>query len=151
MKIKFTVPGEPKGKGRPRFNTYTKATYTTKADKLREANIRYYARHAYPHDPIDEPCAVEIVAYFPVRKSYTKKRIKACLSGEELPAKKPDVDNISKQVLDGLNPSKTQLGLYTDDKLVVKHSVTKIYDKDPRLEITVTWGEELKELLKEVG
>lgn len=31
--IRFTVYGEPKGKARPRFNSYTHRTYTDKATK----------------------------------------------------------------------------------------------------------------------
>ena len=51
----------------------------------------------------------------------------------EKPTKKPDVDNIIKVVLDGLNKT-----AYEDDKQVVKVSLEKIYTKeDERIEFDV--------------
>ena len=54
----------------------------------------------------------------------------AMLSGELLPTKKPDIDNIVKAVLDALNEV-----AYRDDTQVVELQVRKQDSERPRLEI----------------
>lgn len=61
------------------------------------------------------------------------------LNGELLPAKKPDIDNIVKAVLDALNEV-----AYRDDTQVVELQVRKQYSERPRLEIC---NERLEEFL----
>lgn len=58
------------------------------------------------------------------------------LNGELLPAKKPDIDNIAKAVLDALNSV-----AYRDDTQIVELQIRKQYSEKPRLEICM---EELK-------
>ena len=70
------------------------------------------------------------VAYTPAKtRAYEKQ---AALSGTLLPAKKPDVDNIAKAALDGLNGI-----VWRDDSLIVGLSIKKRYGERPRLEIDV--------------
>lgn len=52
------------------------------------------------------------------------------LNGELLPAKKPDIDNIAKAVLDALNSV-----AYRDDTQIVELQIRKQYSEKPRLEI----------------
>ena len=52
------------------------------------------------------------------------------LNGELLPAKKPDIDNIAKTVLDALNSV-----AYRDDTQVVELQLRKQYSEKPRVEI----------------
>ena len=65
---------------------------------------------------------VQIRAYFPMPNSWSRAKKGLALSGDIRPGKKPDVDNIIKIVLDGLN------GIaYDDDKQVVYASCKKMY------------------------
>ncbi len=94
------------------------------------------------------PLDVKIIAYFEVPKSYTKKRRINCLAGLELPTKKPDIDNIAKIVMDGMNPKtrrnkqlhklvKVMRGVYQDDQQVTYLTVKKRYAERARVEVRV--------------
>ncbi|MBA1393255.1 RusA family crossover junction endodeoxyribonuclease [Lactobacillus sp. XV13L] len=154
-KIEFTVPGEPQGKARPRFTRgKVVRTYTPSKTHQYEDMVRYCAMAARSKGkikkPISKDMALSIKAFFPIPKSYSKKRKQGCLNGDERPSKKPDSDNIAKIILDGLNP-KMKLnhalhkaecvheGLYRDDKQVVCLHVEKWYAEKPRVEITAEW------------
>lgn len=65
--------------------------------------------------PIDSYVSVMINAYFSIPKSYMKGKRLACKHNINRPAKKPDVDNILKAVLDALNGV-----AYKDDKQVIE-------------------------------
>ena len=75
---------------------------------------------------------VEIQAFYPVPKSFSKKKTVSALSGGILPTTKPDCDNIIKVVLDALNGV-----AYYDDKQVVSVSCEKYYALSGFLKITV--------------
>ena len=51
-------------------------------------------------------------------------------NGDLMPAKKPDIDNIAKAVLDALNSV-----AYRDDTQIVELQIRKQYSEKPRLEI----------------
>ena len=83
---------------------------------------------------------MRIQAFYEVPKSCSKVRRTANVKrGELLPAKKPDIDNIVKAVLDALNEV-----AYRDDTQVVELQVRKQYSERPRLEIC---NERLEEFL----
>jgi Holliday junction resolvase RusA-like endonuclease len=65
-------------------------------------------------------------------KSYSKKRIEACLNGSEQPTKKPDASNILKSVEDGMNGV-----VYKDDSQIVNIHVTKVYSSQAGVDICV--------------
>lgn len=155
-KTEFTVPGEPQGKARPRFaRGKVVRTYTPNKTHQYEDMVRYCAVEARSKEkikkPISKDIALSIKAFFSIPKSYSKKRKRDCLSGDERPGKKPDSDNSAKIILDGLNP-KMKLnhalhkaecvheGLYRNDKQVVYLHVEKWYEEEPRVEIKAEWG-----------
>ena len=70
---------------------------------------------------------VRIQAFYEVPKSCSKVRRTAMLNGELLPAKKPDIDNVVKAVLDALNKV-----AYRDDNQVVELQIRKQYSERPR-------------------
>ena len=118
---KFEVIGNIVGKGRPRFTRiggYVR-TYTPKKTHDYESLIK----EAYPGGIYEGALKITINAFFMIPKSYTKKR------SAELPGKpymmKPDIDNIAKSVLDGLNGV-----AWSDDTQVVEMSITKHYAMD---------------------
>lgn len=54
-------------------------------------------------------------------------------TGQLFPCKKPDIDNIIKIILDGLNGV-----MFDDDKQVVNVSATKVYtEQEPKVEIQI--------------
>ena len=125
MQIHFQVEGDPKGKGRPRFSTFGKFTrvYTDKQTTDYEAVIKSYAAHAMgSSDPLETAVSVFLYVRLPVPQSYSKKRTEACLSGLEKPCKKPDIDNIAKTYLDGMNGV-----IFKDDTQVIDLHVKKVY------------------------
>lgn len=138
MIIKFTIPGEPAGKGRPKF-TKNGHTYTPGKTVSYENMVKLFFRQAYPGTkPIekDVPLLVTIAAYFKIPASASKKKRQAMLEDKIKPTKKPDWDNIGKIVCDALN------GIaYHDDSQVVTGTVDKLYSDTPRVEVQI---EEMK-------
>ena len=125
MQICFEVPGPPRGKGRPRFarrGNFVK-TYTDAATASYEDQIRFYALQAMgSSEPLKTALEAFIYVRLPVPQSYSKKRTEACLSGLERPCKKPDLDNIIKAMMDGMNEV-----IYDDDVQIVNITATKLY------------------------
>jgi len=76
--------------------------------------------------PITGAIALRLTFYFKPPKSYSKKRIEAIREREELFTKKPDLDNLAKSVLDGMNGT-----VFVDDAQIVYMSLQKEYaDRD---------------------
>lgn len=80
--------------------------------------------------------AINITAYYPIPKSTSKKNKQLMILGELLPTKKPDLDNISKVILDALTLIHAH-GLWEDDSQVVKESLSKIYSEQPRVVVEI--------------
>lgn len=137
-KLEFTIPGEPHGKGRPRFVRATGRTYTDRATASYENLVRVAFKNAYP-DWVPSPDAVEvhIYSYFPIPMSWSKKKQTAALLGWLRKVSKPDLDNVQKAVLDGLN------GIaWKDDAQIVTMFASKKYDEEPRADVTIIFLEE---------
>ena len=125
MQIHFQVEGDPRGKGRPRFTRAGKFTrvYTDKQTLDYESLIKSFAMEAMGStDPLEKPVSVFLYVRHPIPQSYSKKRTKACLGGLEKPCKKPDIDNIAKTYLDGMNGV-----VFVNDTQVVDLHVKKVY------------------------
>lgn len=130
ISVQFTVPGEPKGKGRPRF-LKTGRTYTPPATIQYEKHIAARALESMRGQPVNTPCSVSIVAYKGVPASWSKARRQRALQGLEVPGK-PDLDNVAKAVLDALNGV-----VYADDVQVTRLKVKKMFSESPRLEVVI--------------
>ncbi len=135
MMLMYTVYGEPVGKGRPRFARRGKftSTYTPQKTKTYEDEIRMMAKAAMgASEPLDTPMTVAIYIRVGIPASYSKQKRKDALEGIIKPMKKPDLDNIAKCFLDGMNDI-----VYLDDKQVVNLHVTKVYAETPAVEVMV--------------
>ena len=133
--ITFEVPGDPHGKGRPKFARRGNfvQTYTDAKTASYEDLVRFYANLAMIDlAPLDGPVAVYIYVKLAVPKSYSKKRAEACLSGLERPTKKPDWDNVAKSICDAMNGI-----VYQDDTQIVDAHVTKVYADCAGVEVGV--------------
>jgi Holliday junction resolvase RusA-like endonuclease len=135
MQIMFTVPGQPHGKGRPRFARRGNfvATYTDAKTSSYEDQIRFYALQAMgSSEPLKTALEAFIYVRLPVPQSYPKKRAEACLSGFEWPCKKPDLDNVVKSFMDAMNCI-----VYGDDSQVVEIHTTKVYAETGGVDVLI--------------
>jgi Holliday junction resolvase RusA-like endonuclease len=132
--ITFTIPGPPRGKGRPRF--YRKGagvgTYTDDKTAAYE-NLVTLAYKAAGGEMMKPPMVVMISMFHPIPKSASKKMREAMEVNLVRPTKKPDADNCGKAVLDGLNGV-----AFEDDAQVVTLYITKKYSAEPRVYVEVT-------------
>lgn len=120
--LTFTVEGVV-GKQRPRMGkmgVYTPSK-TVKYERLIKKSAMQAMKDAQL-EPTDKPLRVDVRAFYAVPKSYTKARRGRCIDGTEQPNKKPDIDNVVKSILDGMNGV-----VYQDDKQVVKLTAVKHY------------------------
>lgn len=130
----FEIFGEPVGKGRPKFSrrggfvrAYTPKKTADYEKKVRECYMEQMGTK------FEGAIRVDIAAFFPVPKSASKKKKFQMLMDDIRCLKKPDVDNIAKIILDGLNGV-----AYEDDKQVVTLLVKKYYSEEPRVSVWVS-------------
>jgi len=126
--VRITVPGRPIPKGRPRFSkgrAYTPAR-TAKHEKLirDEAMVQMFGK-----DILTCPVEVFMDFYFPINKTYSKKKQKEMMEGgysltsDKEPVhcmKKVDLDNLEKLANDALNGV-----VFEDDQQIVMLSAWK--------------------------
>ncbi|MDE6020294.1 MAG: RusA family crossover junction endodeoxyribonuclease [Ruminococcus sp.] len=137
MKAEFTIPGEPKGKGRPRFSKRGGfvQTYTPKETKSYEELVagEYIRQCGNIKSDCNACIHMEIAAYFCVPKSTSKANRLKMLMHLLFPLKKPDLDNIVKIIADALN------GIaYHDDKQIIRIFAEKFYSDMPCVRVKIT-------------
>jgi len=132
MRISFTIHGEPRGKGRPRFSRSGRV-FTDAKTAAYERAIKATAQSVMAgRSALDGAVWVRIEAYLAAPSSISKKKRAAMLSGETRPTKRPDLDNIVKAILDGINGV-----VFNDDSQVVGTGSQKFWTDKPRVEVTV--------------
>ena len=138
MNIWFMVPGEPKGKARPkvtRTKTGKSHTYTPDKTVAYEKLVRMRYTHNAPDDfqfEAGTPLYLIVNAYMRIPKSKPKYQIRDMLANILRPTKKPDWDNIGKIISDALNKA-----AYADDAQIVDAHIIKWYSNDPRVEVEI--------------
>lgn len=135
ISIMFTVYGEPVAKGRPRFSTRGKfpVAYTPEKTKTYESEVGMMAKVAMgASKALEGPLEAFIYVTFPVPLSYTKKRTEACLKGFEQHTKKPDLDNVVKSVIDGMDKI-----VFDNDSQITSIHATKVYGDIAKVEVLV--------------
>jgi Holliday junction resolvase RusA-like endonuclease len=135
IQVQYSVPGEPRGKGRPRFakrGNFVK-TYTDAKTVSYEDQIRFYALKAMGDSKVIEGAVRVFVSIrMAVPKSYSNKRREACLNGLDKPLKKPDWDNVAKSICDAMNGI-----IYVDDTQIVEAHITKQYAQQAEVVVLV--------------
>jgi Holliday junction resolvase RusA-like endonuclease len=133
--VTFMVEGTPVPKGRPRFARRGKfvSTYSPKTTVDYETKVSESAKLAMgASEPLETPVGAYIYITLPVPASYSKKRTEACLSGQERPTKKSDIDNYCKAIFDGMNGI-----VFVDDSLIVSLHATKVYGTVGMVEVMI--------------
>lgn len=133
--VSFFVPGEPVGKGRPRVTTIGghARMFTPKKTADYETLIAEVAHESMQgRELIAGPVMMELAIRVPVAASWSKKRTAAALTGEVMPTKKPDADNVLKAICDGINGI-----VFCDDVQVVNVSLSKRFSAKPGVTVRV--------------
>lgn len=151
MEVRFTVPGEPAGKGRPQTKVMYSAkgftdkktgktrntlvnNVTPKKTVIYENLVRTEYCNAYPEFRFADDAMLDmrIMAYYSIPKSKSKKIKASMLANEIRPTKKPDMDNVVKIIADSLNQV-----AYRDDTQIVDCQCRKFYSETPRVEVII--------------
>jgi Holliday junction resolvase RusA-like endonuclease len=121
-KVSVRLEGQPQPKARPRIARGGKGVFTPKATKSYEQYVAHVsALEMRRAPPLDEPVIIHIMFCFALPKTPSvRSRI---MSEGCLHTKKPDIDNLAKSVLDGLQAG----GVFSDDKQVVELRAAKVY------------------------
>ena len=131
--MKFTIKGKPLAKARPQFSgRHGKfRTYTPQTTATYENLVKLEASKHFP-TPLEGPVYVSIVFYLPRPQHliWKTKPMHAIHSD-----KRPDIDNLAKSVIDGLNG----VAFKDDGQISILH-LYKLYHaghEGPRTEIVV--------------
>lgn len=133
--LTITIPGEMRGKGRPRFSArggFARA-YTDSKTANAETWIKACAIEQAGIHPMDAPLELQMTISVEVPASWSKRRRADALSGAMMPTSKPDLDNCVKLVADALNGI-----VWRDDKQIVRMVLAKRYAERAETVLTVT-------------
>lgn len=123
------IPGDPFGKQSVRVTTRGKhaVKYMPKETVAYEESCAHEARLSMDGRPlIDGPVELKLQFFYPIPKSWSKKKQEAARLGQIVPTKKPDSSNVLKSVEDGFTGV-----VWVDDCQVVDHHITKRFSESP--------------------
>jgi Holliday junction resolvase RusA-like endonuclease len=133
--ITFHVDGIPVQKNRPRFRRvgnfvqiYSDAKTVKWEDQVKTAAERAMGSQ----EVLETPVSVYLYFRLSIPKSTPKKRLDAFLEGLVAHTKKPDIDNLAKSVLDGMDGV-----VYKNDSQITTLHLKKVYAADPGVSILV--------------
>lgn len=137
MRVKFTVHGEPQGKGRPRFSTIAGNVSARTPDKTvvyeNQIKTEFLAQCGSAKFPDDAALDIRVISHHSIPTSASKKKRALMMAHVIRPTKKPDFDNIGKVVADSLN------GIaYRDDAQIVDAQVRKFYGLTPKVVVIIS-------------
>jgi len=129
----ITIPGKPIAKARPRFYRRGKFVGTFNCQETEEGRMKWEIAHQFNREPIPTglPIILQAVFYMPIAVSMSKKRLAEINYSH---VKRPDCDNLLKMIKDCGNGV-----LWVDDSQVCEVHAKKIYDHNPRTEVTLEW------------
>ena len=129
--LNIYIPGQPRGKGRPRAVKIGNSVrlYTDAKTRAYETQIASIYKKKYDEQAgyQDKPVTIEIQAVYEIPRSATRAQRRQMEDGELLPLKKPDIDNVVKAIMDALQGDGMA---YTDDKQVATITATKQYETE---------------------
>ena len=126
--VLFMYQGTPVPKGRPRFRITAGHVFTFTPPKTKEFEKEFAAKYQEAHHIMLEVC---LAFGMPIPKGTSKKQAQEMEQGHH--TKRPDIDNLSKSVLDALNGV-----AWEDDSQIIRLTAEKFYTKDPIIGVTIT-------------
>ena len=130
MSYVISVPGEVRGKGRPRFGNGR--TFTDSKTLNAEAWVRHCAIEQVGQVLLTGPLVFSMAITVGIPASWSKRKQADAMAGIIRPTGKPDADNSVKLACDALNKV-----VWLDDSQLVDVRVTKHYGASPRAVLTV--------------
>jgi len=115
--LEFFIPGDPKGKQRPQFNSVSKNAFTPIQTMRYEDFVKIFIHSKWEAGEIVRWGAKEPLFMFCTsvhRPSKADAKLYNKLMGMLWPAKKPDFDNIAKIIADAMNDM-----VFPDDAQIV--------------------------------
>lgn len=146
--IRFTIPGKPTAKARPRFRVVKPKAAPEFVNAYTPATTRDYERAVawackaamQGRAPWRGALALSINVWLPIPKSWPKRDQAAARAGQLHATSKPDADNYAKSITDGMS------GIaFHDDAQIVSLGITKGYAEQPRADV------EIRELAPELS
>ena len=137
--LKFILPTTPKAQARPRVtvrgngNRRFAHAYKTADQQANERTLEALLMPHRPSKPLACPVALEFTACLPVSRSDSKRTVEAKLSGKIWAIKKPDLDNLAKNLKDSM----TRMGFWLDDAQVVELHCKKIWSERGEWRVSV--------------
>lgn len=122
--LRFHVPGEIRGKGRPRFGNGR--TYTDAKTLNAEAWVRHCAVEAVGSPCLEGPLCIAVTVTVAVPASWSKRKRTWAMDGIVRPTGKPDADNTLKLIADACNKV-----VWRDDAQLVEVLFRKVYGAEP--------------------
>ena len=133
--VRFTVPGKPVAKQRPKFSRAGAfvRTYTPEKTVNYESLVRLAASDAMNGArPMEGPVLLTVAINLQIPVSASKKQQALMAANVVMPTKKPDADNVLKAVKDAINGV-----VWRDDAQVVDITVSKRYSASPCVQVVV--------------
>lgn len=129
--IEIIIPVKPMPKQSFKF---TKAGLKYQPAEIRQyiRTLRYYAIKQYRGKMLTAPLAVRIVFTMPPLQSFSNKRLLELETSPEYHIKRPDVDNLTKPILDAMTGI-----LWQDDSIISCMIVEKYIGAAEQISITV--------------
>ena len=128
---RWTILGQPIGKGRPRFRRVSGHAYTPAKTVNWESLAAEVFADGWKGAPLDCPVSLEVTAVFARPKKLMRAKDP---DGRVVHVARPDLDNIEKAVADSLSKA----GVLRDDSLICHSVAWKFYaakDEGPRVEV----------------
>jgi Holliday junction resolvase RusA-like endonuclease len=127
--ITLLIPGQPFAKQRPRFSRASGRAYTPAATVSFERVVQQLAAVRIPA-PLEGPVSVTIYATFAPPASWSKRKVEVTLHRPHV--QRPDLDNIGKAILDGLNRI-----AWADDAQVADLHIRKVWGVTPQTVVII--------------
>jgi Holliday junction resolvase RusA-like endonuclease len=131
--IYIDIEGEPVAWKRPGQHRVSNFVIMYDRQKLEKDRIRSQIRSQYCHEPITQALRVEILYYLKIPKSTSKIKRLLIKEGEIKHAKKPDIDNLTKFILDCMTGH-----IYEDDAQIYEIYLRKEYSEFPHTSIKIS-------------
>lgn len=132
--LTIRIPGEIRGKGRPKFSTrggFARA-YTDAKTANAETWIKSCAIEQVGQPVLEGALAISITVCVGIPQSWPKGKKACALAGEIRPTAKPDWDNIGKLLCDSLNGI-----VWKDDAQITDVTFSRRYGELPGAVLTV--------------